>query len=108
MNALQSEDSGFIQPTWKYAVVIWWAWLWRWLLVSLIGVSCAVLLYSLVVAFVHTYISPPDFYEEATHPPLFVTAPYLLICLFAQVWSFQSVLKKKTFKKFSIRLHKGS
>jgi hypothetical protein len=56
----------------------------------------------------HGHIPTPGPNGQLPYPKSYILMPFFLISLIAQVWAFQRVLKKKTFKKFSIRLVKNS
>jgi hypothetical protein len=107
MDTSLSTDPGFLKPTLKYTVEVWWAWLWRASLLGFVGACCAVVLIAVILIAAHVHIPAP---VPAPRPSpdlrLIMSVPIFLVGLVAQVWAFQLVLKK-TFKKFSVRLVKS-
>ena len=99
-------DSGYLTPTLKYTITVWWAWFWRQFLLGFAGISCTLVLLVIVLAALRIHVPTPI---PTPHPSpdlrKIILLPALLVGLATQVWAFQLVLKK-TFKEFSIRLVK--
>jgi hypothetical protein len=105
MDAPLSTNLDFVEPTLKHAIMVWWAWTWRVLLLGAAGGACIGVLLGLWSIVIHIHILRP---VPARHAHVLICIMFLIIFLTsfaAQVWAFRLVLRK-TFKKFSIRLVK--
>jgi hypothetical protein len=94
MNTLMKPDAQFLAPTFKRAALIWWAWVWRSMLLGL-GAS-------LFIGFV---LSISGVLNTATDAAVRYASLALGVVAGVPmgIWAFQMVLEKN-FREFTIRL----
>jgi hypothetical protein len=93
MDTSVKSGTSFLQPTFKRAALIWWAWLWR---SVLLGIGGSVFI-SLVLG-ISGVLNSTDATSRVVVMALAVAVSAPL-----GIWAFQMVLEKK-FQEFTIRL----
>jgi hypothetical protein len=93
MNTSIKSDTIFLQPTFKRAALIWWAWLWRSVLLGIGGSAFISLVLGITGVLNRT--------DEASR--LIVMALAVVVSAPLGIWAFQMVLEKK-FQEFTSRL----
>jgi hypothetical protein len=93
MNTSVKSGATFLEPTFKRAALIWWAWLWRSVLLGIAGSAFI----SLVLG-ISGVLSRTD---ETSR--IVVMALAVAISAPLGIWVFQMLLEKK-FREFTIRL----
>lgn len=93
MNTPVKPGAPFLQPTFKRTALIWWAWLWRSLLLGVGGSAFLSLLLGISGVLNST--------DQASR--VLVMALAVVFSAPLGIWAFQMVLEKK-FRDFTIRL----
>jgi len=94
MSTPVASGASFLQPTFKRAALIWWAWLWRSVLLGIGG--------SLFLSFVLGISGVLNRVSDQT-ARITVMALAVIVSVPLGIWAFQMVLEKN-FREFKVRL----